>query len=431
MLLTPNISFQDPKMKKRMTVMVIALLIVFGGIILFNLIKSFMIQRYFAHYEAPAVTISSVKAVAQNWEPRIAAVGNFAAMNGVDVNSQAAGNVVAIHFNSGQYIKSDQPLIDIDDSVEQATLKFNQADLALQDLNYKRQLDLSKRGATSLSSLDEAKAKLLQAQANVEKTQASIRQKHITTPFAGQLGIRQVDLGQYITPGKTAIVSLQSMDPLYLQFYLPEQLLNHLSLNQAVVFSIEQNPNVRFEGKITAINSKIDTNTHTIEVQATLPNCPSEALLNPTKSDLIKLKKQPHRTEPLVSCDTEMNTSHNIEQFNFMPGMFASIEVEQPPIPNVIVLPSTAISYTLYGNAVYVIEKDKNPDSNGQEVLRVKRVFVSTGDSQGNYTVITKGINAGQLVAASGELKLQDGTRVTINNDVPLNQIENMDQLGQ
>ena len=423
--------FQNPLMKKRMTIMVVALVVVFGGIILFNIIKGVMIKRYLAHMEPAAVTVSSVTAKEQNWEPQIAAVGNFVAINGVDVNAQASGNVVAIHFNSGQFIQKDQPLIDIDDSVDQATLSFNHAALALNDINYKRQVDLSKRGATSASSVDEAKAKLLQAQADVDKIQALIRQKHLTTPFAGQLGIRKINLGQYITPGQTAIVALQTMDPMFLEFYLPEQLVKNLTLDQTITFSVTQNPNLRFQGKITAINSRIDTNTHTIQVQATLPNCPAAALKDPAHSPLIKLKKQPHNSIPIVSCDTALNEKNAVEQFSFMPGMFASIDIEQPPIPHVVVLPSTAISYSLYGNSVFIIEKDKNKDENGNDILRVKRVFVSTGDQHGNNTMITKGVKAGQMVAASGELKLQDGTRVTINNDVPLNEINDPALLGQ
>ena len=209
---------------------------------------------------------------------------------------------------------------------------------------------------------------------------------------------------------------------------MPEQLLGHLSLNQTITFSVEQNPGLRFQGKITAINSKIDTNTHTIQVEATLPNCPAEALKDPAHSSLVKLKKQPNNAAPIVSCDSTLNASNNIVQYSFMPGMFAAIDIEQPPIPHVVVLPSTAISYTLYGNSVFIIEKDKNPDDKGNEILRVKRVFVSTGEQHGNDTMITKGIKAGQLVAASGELKLQDGTRVTINNDVQLNHIKDPGQ---
>ena len=414
-------------MKKRMTTMAIALVIVFGGIILFNLIKGYMIKRFFANFVPPAVTVSSIKAVRQNWEPRIHAVGNFVAINGVEVNSQASGSVVAIHFDSGQYVDENKLLIDIDDNVDQATLKSKQSELALQEINFQRQTDLFKRGATPSSSLDEARAKLLQAQADVEKTNALIRQKHIIAPFSGPLGIRQVNLGQYITPGQTSIASLQSMDPLYLQFYLPEQLFKHLHINQAITFAIEQNPNVLFEGKITAINSKVDTNTHTIQIQATLPNCPAKAINDPAHSDLIKITKQASNGKMLISCNSELNKKNKIAQFNFIPGMFASIDVEQPTLPNVVVLPTTAISYSLYGNSVYIIEKDKdNKDS-----LVVKRVFVNTGDQQGNYTIIKKGVKADQLVVSSGELKLQDGTRVVINNQVQLQTTDDPDQLGE
>ena len=411
-------------MKKETKKMMIALAVVFGGIILFNLFKAFMIKRFFATYAPPAVTVSSVKAVEKQWQPRIQAVGNFVAINGVEVNAQAAGNVVAIHFESGQFVEQNKPLIDIDDSVDQATLRANQSELALQTLNYKRQTDLFKHNATPGSSVDEARAKLLQAQAGVEKTEAMIRQKHITAPFAGQLGIRQVNLGQYITPGQTAIASLQSMDPLYLHFYLPEQLFKKVHMNQAITLSVEQNPNILFEGKITAINSKVDPNTHNFQIQATLPNCPAIAIKDPMHSSLIKVKQATDSHKLIISCDTATNTQHQITHFNFIPGMFAAIDIQQHSIGKVIVLPTTAISYSLYGNSVYIIEKDK-------DMLVAKRVFVSTGDQQGNYTVINKGLKAGQLVVSSGELKLQDGTRVVINNDVPLIDLENPDQLGQ
>ena len=198
-------------------------------------------------------------------------------------------------------------------------------------------------------------------------------------------------------------------------------------MNQAITFSVEQNPNLRFSGTITAINAKIDTNTHTIKVQATLPNCPTDALKDPSKSNLVSIKNNQ------VTCDSTLNEKNNVTRFNFMPGMFASIEVDQPIQSNVIVVPSTAISYTLYGDSVFVIEKDTTAPSNDKnnDILRVKRVFVRTGEQQGNDTQILSGIQAGQRIVASGELKLQDGTRVTINNDVPLNQTVKLDQLGQ
>lgn len=412
--------------KKPVKVVLLSVAILFAIIIIFNFVKSFMIKRFFATFTPPAVTVSSIVAKQQDWKPQIHAVGNFNAINGVEVNSQAAGNVVAIHFQSGQYIEANQPLVDIDDNVDEAVLKANQSELALQEINYKRQTDLLKRGATPGSSVDEARAKLLEAQAEVEKTQASIRHKHITAPFSGQLGIRKVDLGQYVTPGQTEIVTLQSMDPLFLNFHVPEQLLNRLYPGQPVTFSVEKSPNLLFEGKITAINSKIDPNTHNIEVQATLPNCPIQAMADIQHSPLLKVKKRERDGRIIVTCNSALNAKNKITSYNFMPGMFAALEIDEPAIQNVIVLPTTAIAYSLYGNSVYIIEKDKN----NKDTLVVKRVFVKTGAQHGNYTVIKQGVKPNDVVVNSGELKLQDGTPVVINNSVQLKEL-NPDELGE
>lgn len=418
------------QLKKRMTLMIIALLVVFGGLVAYNLFKAHMIKEYFAHYQQPAVTVSSLKAEKKTWEPRIHAVGNFVAINGVDVNAQESGNVVKLHFDSGEFIEKGKPLIDIDDAVDQAVLKYNQSELALQKINYKRQEDLFKRGATPSSSVDEARAKLLQAEANVEKTEATIRQKHISAPFSGQLGIRQVNLGQYISPGQTSIVSLQSMDPLYLEFYLPEQLLNQLHIGQKLTFSVEHNPNLLFEGKITAINSKVDVNTHNIQVQATIPNCPVEALADPEHSSLVKFHKNKDTGITTVTCDTALNQANETKLFNFIPGMFAHIQIEQPKIPNVTVIPSTAVSYSLYGDSVFVIDRDKK-DKDGKPILTVKRVFITTGDTQGNDTEVKQGIKPGQEIVSSGELKLDDGTPVVINNQTQLKATPDPRQLNE
>lgn len=414
-------------MRNRGKTILLSVAILFGGIIAFNLIKGYLIKRFFAHYTPPAVTVSSITAKQQNWQPHINAVGNFEALNGVEVSAQVSGNVVGIHFQSGQYIEANKPLIDIDDGIDQAVLKSNQSELALREINYKRQTDLLKRGATPGISVDEAKAKLLEGQADVERTLVSIRHKHITAPFSGQLGLRKVNLGEYIIPGQTVIVTLQSMDPLFLNFHLPEHLLNRLHAGQLVTFSVEKNPHLLFEGRITAISSRIDTNTHNIEVQATLPNCPMQAMEDPIHSPLVKVKKRAQDGRILVSCNTDLNAKNKIVSFNFIPGMFASIEVEQPTIPNVVALPTTSISYSLYGNSVYIIEKDKDH----KDALVVKRVFVSTGDQQGNYTIIKKGVKPGQQVVNSGEVKLQDGTPVVINNTVQLKDIVNPDDLGE
>lgn len=420
-------------LKKRMTVMAIALGVVFGGIIAFNLIKSFLIKQFFASYEPPAVTVSSAVAQSVDWQPVIHAVGNFVAMSGVDVSSEASGNVAQIHFESGQYVEKGEPLITIDDSVDQALLKFNQSELILKELNYKRQTDLLKKGATSGSSVDEAKAHLQQAQAKVEQVQAQINHKHITAPFSGKLGIRQVNIGEYINPGHTSIVSLQSMDPLYIQFYLPEELYKKIEPNQSITLEVEEFPNLLFEGTVAAINSKVDLTTHNVLVQATLANCPTEALKAPKESTLLKTKKDPRGNQLIVTCHSETNKKNKIRNFSFIPGMFSSIKIGQPTQPQTVIVPSTAISFSLYGNAVYVIEKNKEGKKNkdGTDVLTVSRVFVSTGEQQGNYTVIKKGIKAGQLVVNTGDLKLQNGTRVVINNSVKLHNELNTNTIGE
>jgi membrane fusion protein (multidrug efflux system) len=420
-------------MKKRLTIMGIALLVVFGGIIAFNFIKAFMIKRFFASYQPPAVAVASAVAKEINWVPTLNAVGNFAALNGVDLGSQASGNVVKIDFESGQYVEKGAPLVTLDDSIDQAVLKFNQSDLALKTLNYKRQSDLFKRGATPISSVDEAKAMLDQAQAKVDQTQAQINQKHITAPFAGRLGIRQVNVGQFVNPGQTTIVSLQSLDPLYLDFYLPEQLYKKVHPNQTITFSLEQFPELLFEAKVSAINSKVDLNTHNVLVQGILANCPASAIKNPASSPLVKTRQEANNSKKIVSCNTEANVQNKVQKYAFVPGMFAAIEIEQTAKAHTIVVPSTAISYSLYGNSVYIIEKDKEGKKNkdGSDVLTVNRVFVTIGEQQGNYTVIKKGVKAGQQVVSAGEVKLQNGTPVVINNEVKLNDASNPNLLGQ
>ncbi len=418
-------------MTKRMKITIAGLILVFGGIILFHLVKSFMIKRFFAHYQPPAITISTVVAEKKNWYPTLEAVGNFVAMNGVEVNSQTSGNVTTIHFNSGEYIEKGMPLIDIDDSIEQATLKFNEADKILKNINYTRQADLLKRGATSSSTVDESKANLKQSEANVEKIRAQIGQKHISAPFSGQLGIRQVNLGQYITPGQTSIVTLQSLDPLYLEFNLPEQMFKQLHINQNLQFKTEEFKNMSFGAKITAINPKADIGTHNILVQATVPNCPLDALKKLDKK-YITITDVPGSTQQTIGCNSTINQENNISKFVFIPGMFASISIEQPSIPDVIVLPSTSISYSLYGNSVFIVEKSKDQkDEQGKPILTVKRTFVTTGEQQGNYTTVTKGVAVGDVVVSSGELKLDNGARVIVDNSNPLPDSPDPSTLGE
>lgn len=397
-------------MNKRMKRIFLALLIIFGALIAYNIIKQSLTKYFLNHYQVPAVTVAAVQIKPRDWHPYLSSIGTFVAINGVEVNTQSAGKVTKIYFNSGEYVEKNQPLIDIDDSVEQAQLKFHQANLILQQANYQRQTDLLKRNATSASVVDEARAKMLQAQANVENTQATIDLKHIKAPFSGKLGIRQIDLGQYIQPGITPIVSLQSLDPIYLNFYIPEQYIKSIKIDQKVHFSIEQNPDQQFTGKITAINSKVDEKTHNIQVQATVENS----------------IRHSERNEGSHDIDQNNTNKHDM---NFIPGMFANIEVEQPVLHDVIAVPSTAISYTMYGDSVFIVNQHKNDSQ--QDVYTVKRVYVTPGDTQGNYTIIKQGIQPNQMVVTSGELKLQDGTEVVIDSSHSLIDHADINLLGE
>ena len=409
--------------------MIIVIVILFGGLIAYNLIKQTIVHYYFAHYQVPAVTVSAVMTKPIDWHPYFASVGTFVAINGVDVSTQSAGKVTAIHFKSGQYIDKESPLVDIDDSVDQALLKFHQADLVLQKTNYQRQTDLLKRNATAVSNVDEARAKMLQAAANVENTQAKINLKHIKAPFTGLLGIRQIDLGQYVQPGTTTIVPLQSLDPIYLRFYIPEQYLNLVKIGQKILFTVEQNPGIDFNGEITAIDSKIDAKTHNIQVQATIENCPALSSEQFSQSDLLTERKKLAEDRYTVTCSTASNQANKLLQYNFIPGMFSAIELEQPVIHDVIAVPSTAISYTMYGDSVFVVQKHQ--DQAHKDILTVKRVYVTPGEIHGNYTVIKKGLQANQLVVSAGELKLQDGTEVILDSNNVLVDHNNIDLLGE
>jgi membrane fusion protein (multidrug efflux system) len=260
---------------------------------------------------------------------------------------------------------------------------------------------------------------------------AQINQKHIKAPFAGRLGIRQVNLGQYVSPGQTSVVSLQSMDPLYLDFYLPEQYYKQIKIDQPITFTVQEFPDLIFEGKISAINSKIDLTTHNVQVQATLANCPTEAVKDPKNSTLIKTKTIERSDKLIINCNSDDNRNNKVNQFVFIPGMFSSIQIKQAAEPNTIIVPSTAISYSLYGNSVYLIEKSKESGKNGEPQLVVKRIFVATGEQEGNYTVIKRGIKAGQEIVSTGDLKLQNGTPIRINNSVKLDSEPNVDKIGQ
>lgn len=316
--------------------------------------------------------------MAKNWQDYLPTIGLLKAVNSVDVSSESSGLVTQLFFESGQKVAVGTPLLQLDDKVEQEELKNFEADLELAKVTNTRLRTLIKSNAASQSELDQAQAKLKQAQAQVQKTKALIDQKLIRAPFTGQLGIREVNLGQYVSAGNK-LVSLESMNPLYLNFSLPEQHLNKLHLGQTVELSVDVYSNATFSGKITAIDSKSNQNTHNILIQATIPN----------------------------------------DQSRLYPGLFAKVKVMLPVQEKVVMVPQTAVTYSLYGDSVFVIvNKAKNKKE--KPLLEVIQKYVTTGARFGNQVIIQKGINAGETVVTSGQLKLQNGSRVEINNAIAL-----------
>ena len=364
-------------MAKRIIIVIVALGILFGLIFGFHVVRTIFIKKYVGQMLTQAPTISTTIAKQQTWNPTLPAVGNLTAVNGVDVNSQVPGQVIKIAFQSGQDVKKGDLLIQLDDSLDQQNLITQQAQLKFAEEDYNRKKTLAARKVIAQSDLDQSATNLKQAQAAVASAQLNIEFKKIKAPFDGRLGINQVNLGQYISPGQ-ALVPLQQLDPLYVDFSLPEQQLKFLALDQLVEVSIDAYPNQKFTGKITAINAKSDPNTHTISVRATVPN----------------------------------------PKIQLYPGIFAQVNVVLPTEQAVVTVPQTAISYSLHGDSVFVVVKGK--DEHGKPIQKVEQRFVTVGERRGDVAAILSGLQNGEEVVNSGQLKLQPGMTVNVNNNVKL-----------
>lgn len=365
-------------MGKRMTIVIIALVVIFGAIFGWDMLRVHFIKEFKKNFVPPPTTISTTKAITQFWQPTLTAVGSLTAINGVNVSSEVSGMVIAIRFKSGELVQKGRSLVQLDDSEDIQDLKNNQAELDLAKVDFVRKAALWKSKAVSKSTYDEALATLRQAHAQVNKSLVTISKKNIRAPFSGKIGIRQVNIGQYINPGDM-LVSLQSLDPLYVDFSLPEQYLKSLYLNQRISLKVDAYPGEKFYGKITAINALVTEATRSINVQGTLPNT----------------------------------------NYRLYPGSFANVSVYLPKRKSVVTVPQTAMTYSLYGNTVYVVEQ-KGKDKKGKPILRAYERYATVGPMKDNVVVIKKGIKAGEIVVTSGQNKLQNGTRVVINNSVKL-----------
>lgn len=374
-----------PSLRKRMIWMLVGVVVIFGGVFGVKAALSGMTNSFFDTMPQPAAAVTAVNAKAERWSDNEESVGTFVAINGTNVTTEAGGVVKSIEFEAGQPVKAGTVLIRLNTANELATLNSLEATAKLTAVQRDRWRALGKDKLVSQDEIEQRATAAASARADADAQRALISQKTIRAPFDGMLGIRQVNLGQFINPGDP-IVSLQAIDPIYLDFSLPEKRMGQVLAGTRVRATVDAMPGRIFEGKVTAIQPEVEASTRNFKVQATLDNA----------------------------------------EGNLRPGTFAHVGFDLGGEHAVIVVPQTAISFNPYGNAVYVISKTKRAkgekDMQGKELtgdkLIVKQRFVKTGATRGDLIAVTDGLKPGEQVATSGLLKLRNDAEVTINNKV-------------
>jgi membrane fusion protein, multidrug efflux system len=350
--------------------------VVFGGVFGFKAFINGMIKNFMTHMPVPVQTVSATTATIDEWQPQIEAVGSLRAVNGADLSFELAGIVKDLRFNSGDDVAAGDVLLTLRADDDIARLAALQATANLSEITYQRDQEQFKIKAVSQATLDTDAANLKNANAQVAQQQAVLDKKTLRAPFAGHLGVRAVDIGQYINAG-TTVVTLQALDPIYADFFLPQQALTQVRLEQVVTVRIDTYPNQDFAGTITAINPKIDQATRNVQVRATLKN-PDRRLL---------------------------------------PGMYANVSIAAGDKQRYVTLPQTAVTYNPYGETVYIVD-DKGKDVQGKPQLTARQVFVTAGLKRGDQVAILSGVAQGQTVVTAGQMKLRNGALLTIDNTI-------------
>ncbi|HEY8578427.1 MAG TPA: efflux RND transporter periplasmic adaptor subunit [Beijerinckiaceae bacterium] len=332
--------------------------------------KPEMIRGFIAAAPQPVPSVAVAEARRETWDPRIPAIGTFRAVQGVDIAPQVGGVIREIAFESGQEVKKGSLIAQIDDSVEQADIKANEASLRNAELALDRQRQLVGGGATTKANLDAALAARDSAAAAVERTRALISQKRLVAPFDGRIGLRRADVGQYVSPG-AALVTLQRLDPMLIDFPLPEQRLGELKTGQTIEVEVDAYPGATFKGSIASIDARVSAETRNIVVRGEIEN-PERKLL---------------------------------------PGMFGNVSVVAGEAREVVAAPRTAISFSLYGNAVFIVKPDEAKPGEGT----LDRRFVRTGDTREDRIAILEGAQPGEQIVVEGQIRLQPGARVKIS----------------
>lgn len=360
-------------MTKRMLIMLLLCVVVFGGVFGMKWFGNKMMNDFIDNMPTPAVTVSSSQVETQQWASTLRAVGSLVAVRGADLTAELDGTVTSIDFESGQAVSAGDQLLTLESVAERSELARLKAQAKLAEIEVERRASLFKRGTISKSEYDTAIAETQVAKAAVEAQQGRVNLKTLRAPFAGELGIRRVSLGQYLRAGD-AIVTLQALDPIELDFSLPEKQLGKVNPGDVVTIVVDALGNREFSGEVIAVEPKIDPATRNFDLRARLSN--PEKLLKP--------------------------------------GLYAKVSVDLNIPRQVLVLPRTAIQYTSYGDSVYAVRPQEGGNKEGE--LEVIQRFVTLGEARGDYIEIVDGLEAGDEVASSGLLKLRSGQPVKIDN---------------
>lgn len=369
-------------MMKRMTLMLVlvAVFVIAVALLKYSAIRKGMAMG--AKFAPPPTAVTTVKVKAQTWQPVLSAVGSLKAVQGVTVTTDLAGIVSEIAFESGKAVKKGDLLVKLDTQQEDAQVRSAEAKLTLAKSDIERKRDLIVKKAIAESDLDTAQSQLTQAQAAVAEMKAVVSRKRLTAPFDGLVGIRQVDLGQYLNPG-AAIAPLQSLDPIYVEFAMPQQHFEMLAVGKKLRVGVTGLAGERFDAEITAIDSQVDVNTRNVMVQGTV-----------------------------------RNPDHKLR-----PGMFADVEVLLPDKEGVLAIPTSSIAYAPYGDSVYVVREKTGAD--GKTAKEVEQRFVTLGPKRGDQVSVVKGLKDGDEVVSAGVFRLRPGAAVQVDNSVqPGNELQ-------
>ena len=363
-------------MLKRMILMLVIVLALLGGLGFFKYRQFQALIAQGASFAPPPAAVTTLIAKQETWPSSLNVIGTAAAIQGVTVSADLPGTVEKINFESGKAVHAGDILVELDTRQERAQLAAAEADYELAKITYARQQQLVKEGVVARTEYDNALAQQKSTEAKVGEIKATIDRKTVRASFSGILGIRQVNLGQYLAAGQ-AIVSLQSLNPIYVNFGVPQQSTPQLQVGRALRITSDELPGVQFSGRVTAVDSVVDQTTRNIQVQATFAN-PGDKL---------------------------------------RPGMFVQVDLSLGEPRRVISLPASAINYAPYGDSVFIVGQMKN-EKTGKSYLGVRQQFVKVQGSRGDQVAVISGVNPGDEVVSSGVFKLRNGAEVQVNNSV-------------